>query len=193
MVSRLYVAVKRLLDVVLAVVGLVVLSPALLAIALLIMLDSGGPVLFRQTRVGVHKKNFCILKFRTMRVDAPGDIPTHLLGAPELYVTTMGRFLRKTSLDELPQLVNILRGEMSFVGPRPALWNQDDLVSERDRHGANDIRPGLTGWAQVNGRDALSVTVKAMLDGEYVQRMSFSMDLMCILRTIGSVLHRDGV
>jgi len=159
----------------------------------MIKLDSPGPVLFRQKRVGMKKTYFNILKFRTMHIDAPHDIPTHMLSNPEQYITKIGRFLRKTSLDELPQIVQIFTGRMSIIGPRPALWNQNDLITERDKYGANDIRPGLTGWAQINGRDKLEIREKARLDGEYVKRMSFLFDCRCFFGTILSVLRRDGV
>ena len=162
-------------------------------ISLAIKLDSPGPVLFRQKRVGIHKTHFQILKFRTMRTDTPHDMPTHLLADPDQYITRVGRFLRKTSLDELPQLFNILKGDMAVVGPRPALWNQYDLLAERDRYGANDLRPGLTGWAQIHGRDELEIPDKARLDGYYVQHMSFGFDLRCIFGTVWSVLRSDGV
>lgn len=156
-------------------------------------MDSKGPILFRQKRVGIHKTYFNILKFRTMKVDTPKDTPTHMLAEPEQYITRVGRFLRKTSLDELPQIINILKGDMSIVGPRPALWNQYDLIAERDKYGANDVMPGLTGWAQINGRDELEIPVKARLDGEYVKRLGFRMDCVCFLRTMLSVAKHDGV
>ncbi len=189
----IYRKVKRGLDIVCALTGLLLLSPLLLALAAAVWIESGRPVLFRQKRVGIHKTYFQILKFRTMRTDTPGDVPTHLLQDPGRYITRVGRFLRKTSLDELPQIFNILRGDMSVVGPRPALWNQYDLVAERDRYGANDVRPGLTGWAQINGRDELEIPVKARLDGEYVEKMSFSMDLRCFFGTFRNVLRGEGV
>ena len=184
---------KRLLDIICSLCGVVVLSPVFLILAVWIKLDSPGPVFFRQKRVGKHKTYFNILKFRTMRTDAPHDMPTHLLENPEAFITRSGAFLRKTSLDELPQSINILRGEMSVVGPRPALWNQDDLLAERDRYGANDVTPGLTGWAQVNGRDELEIEEKARLDGEYVHQLTFKMDATCVLMTVGSVLRQKGV
>ena len=186
-------AVKRGIDLVLSLAGVIVLSPVYLLLALAIRLDSPGPVFFTQKRVGIHKTYFPILKFRTMRIDTPHDVPTHLLDDPEHWITRVGRFLRKTSLDELPQIFNILAGQMSIIGPRPALWNQYDLIAERDKYGANDIRPGLTGWAQINGRDELEIDVKARFDGEYVQRMSFAFDVRCFFGTIFSVLRRDGV
>lgn len=189
----IYRKVKRGLDIVCALTGLLLLSPLLLALAAAVWIESGRPVLFRQKRVGIHKTYFQILKFRTMRTDTPGDVPTHLLQDPGRYITRVGKFLRKTSLDELPQIFNILRGDMSVVGPRPALWNQYDLVAERDRYGANDVRPGLTGWAQINGRDELEIPVKARLDGEYVEKMSFSMDLRCFFGTFRNVLRGEGV
>ena len=184
---------KRIIDFILSGVGTIVLAPFMLLIALLIKLESKGPVLFRQKRVGLHKKTFSIMKFRTMRTDTPKDTPTHMLQNPEQYITKVGRFLRKTSLDELPQILNILKGEMAVIGPRPALWNQDDLVAERDKYGANDVLPGLTGWAQINGRDELEIPVKAKLDGEYVEKMSFLFDLKCFFGTIASIFKHEGV
>ena len=189
----MYVAVKKIIDRVLAFIGLIVLSPLFLVLIAAIKLDSSGPIFFRQKRVGIHKKHFEILKFRTMRTDTPKDMPTHMLKNPDQYITKVGRFLRKTSLDELPQIINILKGDMAIVGPRPALWNQYDLIEERDKYGANDILPGLTGWAQINGRDELEIPVKAKLDGDYVAKMSFGMDLRCILGTVVSVARQDGV
>ena len=184
---------KRPLDVILSGVTFLVFFPVICLIMLLIKLDSKGPALFRQKRVGMYKTYFTLYKFRTMRTDTPKNTPTHLLTDPNLYITRLGRFLRKTSLDELPQLINIILGEMSIVGPRPALWNQDDLVSEREKYKANDVRPGLTGWAQINGRDELPIDVKARLDGEYVNELSFLMDMRCLVGTIKSVLKSDGV
>ncbi len=184
---------KRIIDFILSGLGTIVLAPFMLLIALLIKLESKGPVLFRQKRVGLHKKTFSIMKFRTMRTDTPKDTPTHMLKNPDQYITKVGRFLRKTSLDELPQILNILKGEMAVIGPRPALWNQDDLVAERDKYGANDVLPGLTGWAQINGRDELEIPVKAALDGEYVQRMSFGLDVKCFFGTILSIFRHEGV
>ena len=184
---------KRLIDIVLSGLGILVLSPVLLVLVIAIKLDSPGPVLFRQKRVGIHKTHFQILKFRTMRIDTPKDTPTHLLENPQQWITRVGGFLRKTSLDELPQIFNIFAGHMSIIGPRPALWNQFDLIAERDKYGANDVLPGLTGWAQINGRDELPIDVKARLDGEYVQRLSFAFDVKCFFGTIASVLKHDGV
>ena len=184
---------KRLIDIVLAACGIVLLSPVLLLLVIAIKLDSPGPVLFKQKRVGIGKSHFHILKFRTMRIDTPKDCPTHLLENPQQWITRVGGFLRKTSLDELPQIFNIFAGQMSVIGPRPALWNQFDLIEERDKYGANDVLPGLTGWAQINGRDELPIDVKAKLDGEYVQRLSFAFDVKCFLGTITSVLRHQGV
>jgi O-antigen biosynthesis protein WbqP len=184
---------KRLLAIVLSLLGILCLGWLLALLSIAVKLDSPGPVLFKQKRVGRGKSHFYILKFRTMRIDTPKDMPTHLLSNPEQYITPVGRFLRKTSLDELPQLFNILLGHMAIVGPRPALWNQFDLIAERDKYGANDIRPGLTGWAQINGRDELQIEEKARLDGEYVQKLSFAFDVKCFLGTIKAVLNRDGV
>lgn len=189
----MYKTVKKILDRVLALLGLIILSPLFLVLMLAIKLDSKGPVFFKQKRVGIHKSHFFILKFRTMRIDTPKDTPTHLLSNPKQYITKVGGFLRKTSLDELPQIINILKGDMAIVGPRPALWNQYDLIAERDKYGANDILPGLTGWAQINGRDELPIDVKAKLDGEYVQKMGFLMDLRCLLGTVVSVAKQEGV
>lgn len=189
----MYQGIKRALDFAIALLGLLILSPVFLILMIAIKLDSRGPVLFRQKRVGIHKSHFQILKFRTMRIDTPKDMPTHMLQNPEQYITKVGRFLRRTSLDELPQIMNILKGDMSIVGPRPALWNQYDLIAERDKYGANDVRPGLTGWAQINGRDELEIPVKARLDGEYVKKMGPLMDLRCFLGTFLSVLRADGV
>ena len=188
-----YKLFKNVIDRVLALVGLIVLSPVFLVLVIAIKLDSRGPVLFQQKRVGIHKSHFHILKFRTMRTDTPKDTPTHLLKDPQQYITKVGGFLRRTSLDELPQIINILKGDMAIVGPRPALWNQYDLIAERDKYGANDILPGLTGWAQINGRDELPIDVKAGLDGEYVRRMGLFMDLRCIFGTVASVAKQDGV
>ena len=189
----MYGHVKRILDFALALLALAVLSPVMLVIAAAVRLTSPGPALFRQKRVGQGKRHFMIYKFRTMRTDAPKDAPTHLLQNPAAFITPVGRFLRATSLDELPQLINIIRGEMAVVGPRPALWNQYDLIAARDAVGANDVRPGLTGWAQINGRDELPIDVKARLDGEYVRRMSLGFDARCILGTVVKVARRDGV
>lgn len=189
----MYPVIKKILDRLLALVGLCILSPVFLILVAAIKLDSKGPVLFRQKRVGINKTYFNILKFRTMKIDTPKDMPTHLLEDPQQYITKVGGFLRKTSLDELPQIINILKGDMAIVGPRPALWNQYDLIEERDKYGANDILPGLTGWAQINGRDELPIAVKARLDGEYVKRMGFLMDVRCILGTVISVVKREGI
>lgn len=184
---------KRLLDVILSGCGIVVLLPVYLIVSLAIVIDDPGPILFRQKRVGIHKSFFQILKFRTMKMETPKDVPTHLLDNPQQYITRVGSVLRKTSLDELPQIFQIFTGKMSIIGPRPALWNQDDLIAERDLYGANDVRPGLTGWAQINGRDELPIPVKAKYDGEYVKNMSFLFDCRCFFGTILSVLRHDGV
>lgn len=191
--KKQYMKIKRGFDVILSLCGVIALSPLLLLLGVAIKCESPGPVLFKQKRIGIGKKYFNILKFRTMRIDTPKDVPTHMLENPEQYITKVGKFLRKTSLDELPQIFNILKGDMSIIGPRPALWNQDDLIEERDHYGANDILPGLTGWAQINGRDELEIPVKAKLDGEYVEKMSFLFDLKCFFGTIISVLRSDGV
>lgn len=189
----MYKFIKRILDIVLSLCGMIVLSPLFLVLIIAIKLDSKGPVLFKQKRTGLHQKHFFILKFRTMRIDTPKDTPTHLLENPEQWITKVGKFMRKTSLDELPQIWNIFVGDMSIIGPRPALWNQYDLIEERDKYGANDVLPGLTGWAQINGRDELPIKQKAELDGYYVKNMSFSLDFRCFFGTILSVLKSDGV
>lgn len=184
---------KRLIDFVLSFIGIIVLAIPMLTVALIIKIDSPGPVLFKQKRVGINKTYFNILKFRSMSVEAPKDMPTHMLANSESYLTKWQSFIRKTSIDELPQLFCILKGEMSIVGPRPALWNQYDLIEERDKYGANGVKPGLTGWAQINGRDELPIEVKARLDGEYVEKLSFAFDCECFFKTIGKVLKREGV
>ncbi|MEZ7550222.1 sugar transferase [Streptococcus sp. 20925_1_22] len=189
----MYKFFKRTLDIVLSFLGMIALSPFFLLLVLAIKLDSKGPVLFKQKRVGLHKKHFYILKFRTMRIDTPKDTPTHLLENPEQWITKVGKFLRKTSMDELPQIWNIFVGDMSIIGPRPALWNQYDLIEERDRYGANDVLPGLTGWAQIHGRDELPIAKKAELDGYYVQHLSFGLDVRCFFGTIKSVVKSEGV
>ena len=189
----MYLFIKRLADIVASAVGLIILSPIFLIIICAIKIDSNGPILFKQKRVGINKNYFDILKFRTMRIDTPKDTPTHLLEDPDKWITKVGKFLRKTSLDELPQIINIFKGEMSVIGPRPALWNQYDLIEERDKYGANDIPVGLTGWAQINGRDELPIEDKAKLDGEYVRRRSLYFDTLCFLRTVTAVLRRKGV
>lgn len=188
-----YRYIKRIIDILLSGLAIIILSPLLLILCIAIKLDSPGPIFFTQKRVGIHKTYFQIYKFRTMRTDTPKDMPTHMLKDPDQFITGAGKFLRKTSLDELPQIINIIKGEMAIIGPRPALWNQYDLIEERDKYHANDVRPGLTGWAQINGRDELEIDVKARLDGEYVKRISFLFDLKCFFRTITSVLKSDGV
>ncbi len=185
--------VKRLLDIILVLAALVVALPVMVLAAVAIVIEDPGPVFFTQKRVGKGKRHFKILKFRSMKVSTPKDTPTHLLENPEQYITRVGAFLRKTSLDELPQLFNILVGSMSFVGPRPALWNQYDLLEERDKYGANDVVPGLTGWAQINGRDELEIPVKAAFDGEYVKKLSFFFDCRCFFGTFLAVFRGDGV
>lgn len=185
--------VKRAIDIVLSFMGILTLALPMLIIAIIIKIDDPGPVLFSQKRVGIHKKHFKLYKFRSMKMSTPHDTPTHMLENPDQYITKIGKFLRKSSLDELPQLFCIFVGTMSIIGPRPALWNQYDLIEERDKYGANDVRPGLTGWAQINGRDELEIPVKAKLDGEYVEKMSFGFDCKCFFGTIKSVLKSDGV
>lgn len=189
----MYIKVKRLIDISLSSIGLIVLSPLFFILIIAIKIDSKGPVLFKQKRVGINKTHFNILKFRTMRIDTPKDTPTHMLENPKQYITKMGKFMRMTSLDELPQIWNIFVGQMSIIGPRPALWNQYDLIDERDKYGANNVLPGLTGWAQINGRDELPIQVKAKLDGMYIENISFWMDAKCFFLTIVSVVKSDGV
>ena len=184
---------KRLVDIVLSGIALIPLSVVYLILAIAIKIDDPGPVFFRQKRVGIHKTHFEIMKFRTMKMETPRDMPTHLLKNPEQYITRVGGFLRKYSLDELPQILQIFTGKMSIVGPRPALWNQFDLIEERDKYCANDVRPGLTGWAQINGRDELPIDVKARLDGEYVEKMGFLFDLKCMIGTVLPVFTGAGV
>ena len=184
---------RKWLDYVITVPATIFCAPLLAGIAIWVKIDSPGPVFFRQKRVGIHQKYFEILKFRTMRADTPKDVPTHLLENPDQYITKSGKFLRATSLDELPQLMNILKGDMSLVGPRPALWNQYDLLTEREQYGANSVRPGLTGWAQIHGRDELPIRQKAELDGYYVHHIQLKMDLECLWRTAGAVLRQDGI
>jgi len=188
-----YKITKRFLDIFLSLLSVAILWPLMLVIMLAIKIDSKGPAFLRQRRIGIHKKHFYILKFRTMRRDTPQDMAAHLLEQPDLWVTKVGHLLRHSSLDELPQLLNILKGDMSFVGPRPALWNQYDLIEARDLYGANDVPVGLTGWAQINGRDDLPVTVKARYDGEYVRRRSLLFDMSCFLRTFAVVFSGKGV
>lgn len=184
---------KRIFDVICSFMAIIFLSIIYLPICLLVKVTSPGPIFFKQKRVGKNKTYFNILKFRTMRIDTPKDCPTHLLSNPDQYITKVGKFLRKTSLDELPQIFNIFKGDMSVIGPRPALWNQDDLVAERDKYGVNELKPGLTGWAQVNGRDELPIPVKAKLDGEYVKNISLIFDIKCLFLTVVSVFKSDGV
>lgn len=189
----MYLRIKRLIDIVLSICGLIVLAPIFFVLIVAIKFDSKGPVFFKQKRVGLHKKHFMILKFRTMKIDTPSDMPTHLLDNPDQFITKVGAFLRKTSLDELPQILNILKGDMSIVGPRPALWNQYDLIAERDKYGANDVPAGLTGWAQINGRDELPIEAKAKLDGDYVKNIGFIIDTRCFFGTFSSVFKCAGV
>ena len=184
---------KRLIDLLLSGMALLILAVPLLILALIVKLDSKGPVLFWQKRVGLHKEIFLMPKFRSMYTQTPAEVPTHMLSDPDRWITPVGRIYRKLSIDELPQLWSIFTGKMSIIGPRPALWNQEDLIAERDKYGANDVRPGLTGWAQINGRDELEIPVKAKLDGEYVEKMSFLFDCKCFFGTILAVLKRDGV
>ena len=188
------IIIKYSFDWIMAFIAVLIFLPILIIpISFLIKLTSKGPVLFRQIRIGQNKKTFHLFKFRTMRIDAPKDVPTHQLRNPEKWITPLGKFLRRTSLDEVPQLFNILRGEMSIIGPRPALWNQYDLISERDKYGVNELRPGVSGWAQINGRDTLPIPVKAKLDGEYVKRQSFCFDLYIIFRTALKIFNDETV
>lgn len=189
----MYKYIKRFLDIVLSLVAIIVLSPLFLFLVAAIKLESKGPAIFKQKRIGKGKSQFNIFKFRTMRIDTPKDMPTHLMKNPDRYITKIGKFLRKTSIDELPQVFNIFVGHMSIIGPRPALWNQFDLVEERDKYKANNIRPGLTGWAQINGRDELPITIKAKYDGDYVNNISFLFDLKCFFKTFIKVFKHEGV
>lgn len=189
----MYSYIKRLIDILLSGLGIIVLSPIFLMIALLIKTDSKGNVFFKQKRVGINKSHFNILKFRTMKSETPSDMPTHLLGNATSHITKIGSFLRKSSLDELPQLINIFKGDMSIVGPRPALWNQYDLIKERDKYNANNVYPGLTGLAQVSGRDELSIVLKAKIDGEYVQKINLVLDIWIFIKTVVGVLKSDGI
>jgi len=184
---------KRLIDIVLSFLGIVILAIPMVIIAIMIKSDDPGPAFFKQKRVGLHKKFFQVYKFRSMKMSTPHDVPTHQLENPEQYLLKIGAKLRKYSIDELPQLFNIFKGDMSIIGPRPALWNQDDLVAERDKYGANDVKPGLTGWAQINGRDELEIPVKAKFDGEYVEKLSFGFDCKCFFGTIKNVVKHEGV
>lgn len=189
----MYTIIKRGIDFILSLIALIILFPILIIFAIIIKIESKGPIFFKQKRVGKDKKHFMIYKFRTMRTDTPKDMPTHMLKDADSYITKFGKIMRKTSIDELPQIINILKGEMSIIGPRPALWNQEDLIRERDKYGANDVLPGLTGWAQVNGRDELEIPVKAKFDGEYVEKMSLIFDVKIFFRTIIKVFKHEGV
>lgn len=185
--------IKRVIDVILSSIGIIVLAIPMAIIAVVVMIDDPGPAFFSQRRVGIHRSYFKLYKFRSMKMATPHDIPTHMLSDPDQYITRVGKFLRRSSLDELPQIFNIFMGQMSIIGPRPALWNQDDLIALREKYGANDVRPGLTGWAQINGRDELEIEVKALFDGEYVRKMSFIFDCKCFGGTIFSVMKGDGI
>ena len=189
----MYKYLKRLIDFILALIGLIVLSPVFIIICIAIKLDSEGPIFFTQKRIARNKQYFKIIKFRTMDIHTPKDTPTHLLADSTNYITRVGKFLRKTSLDELPQIINILKGDMAIIGPRPCLYNQYDLIKKRDEYGANDIRPGLTGWAQVNGRDELPIAIKAKYDGYYVANYNFLFDCKCFIMTITAVFKHKGV
>lgn len=190
---KFYAVIKRAADIILSLTALILLSPLFLVIAVSIKADSKGPVFFKQKRIGKNKKEFYILKFRSMRCDTPKDMPTHLFKNSDMFITKTGKFLRSTSLDELPQLINIFKGEMSIIGPRPALWNQYDLIAERDKYKANDILPGLTGWAQINGRDQVTIKDKARYDGEYIENFGIIMDIKVFLKTVGFVAKRTGI
>ena len=191
--KKTYIIIKNIIDFILSLIALIILLPFFCIFAIIIKLESRGPIFFKQKRIGKDKKEFYIYKFRTMRTDTPKDMPTHLLKDAESYITKSGKVFRKTSIDELPQILNILKGQMSIIGPRPALWNQYDLIKERDKYNANSIRPGLTGWAQVNGRDELEIPIKAKFDGEYVEKMSLLFDTKIFLKTIIKVFKHDGV
>ncbi len=190
--KKMYLILRRIVDIIVAIIGLIITAPLFCIIAIAIKCESKGTVFFKQKRYGKNKRFFYIYKFRTMKSDTPKDVPTHLLNSPEIYITKVGKFLRKTSLDEIPQLINILKGEMTLIGPRPALYNQDDLMAERDKYGANSITPGLTGWAQVNGRDELTIDVKAKYDGEYCEKISLLLDIKIVFLTILKVIKQEG-
>lgn len=190
---KIYLFLKRLIDIVGSVIVLVFFSPLMLLIAIMIKIESPGPVLFRQRRIGKGKKEFIILKFRSMKNDAPNEVPTHLFDKPNVYITKIGKFIRKTSIDELPQFINVLKGEMSLVGPRPALWNQVDLIEERDKFGVNEIMPGISGWAQINGRDYITNEIKVKYDAVYAENASISIDVVCILRTLVNVITKKNI
>ena len=185
--------IKRIIDIVVSFCGIIVLGIPMAVFTLIIKREDPGPVLFKQKRVGIHKTYFQLYKFRSMKMSTPHDIPTHLLENPEQYLLKCGKWMRKYSIDELPQMFNVLKGDMAIIGPRPALWNQDDLIAERDKYGANDVKPGITGWAQINGRDELEIPVKARFDGEYAQNENFIMDVKCFFGTIGKVFKAEGV
>jgi len=191
--KKIYFFFKRLIDIILSVIGLIILFPFFAIFAIIIKLESKGPVFFKQKRFGKNKEFFTIYKFRTMRTDTPNDMPTHMLNNAESYITKFGGFMRKTSIDELPQIINILQGKMSIIGPRPALWNQDDLIEEREKYGANSVRPGLTGLAQISGRDELEIPIKAKIDGEYVEQISLWLDTKIFFNTIFKVFKSEGV
>ena len=193
MKKKIYLVIKRFLDIILSLIALIILLPFFIVFAIIIKVESRGPIFFKQKRIGKNKKTFTILKFRTMRADTPKDMPTHMLKNAESYITKFGGFMRKTSIDELPQIINILKGDMSIIGPRPALWNQEDLIEQRDEFNANSIRPGLTGWAQINGRDELPIEQKAALDGEYIKKLSFWFDIKIFFKTIINVFRHDGI
>jgi len=190
--KKKYVAIKRVFDIAIALAVIIILIPLFILVVLAIKIESKGPIVFKQKRVGIKKTHFYIFKFRTMRIDTPKDTPTHMLENPQQWITKVGGVLRKTSIDELPQIFNIIKGEMSFIGPRPALWNQHDLIEERDNYGANDVLPGLTGWAQINGRDTISIKEKAQFDGVYSKEISLLMDMKCLVGTVVCVLKKDG-
>lgn len=191
--SKKYIILKNVLDFILSLMLLIIMFPFFCIFSIIIKLESKGPVFFRQKRIGKNKKEFYIYKFRTMETETPKEMPTHMLKNAETYITKSGKIFRKTSIDELPQIINILKGQMSLIGPRPALWNQEDLIEERDKYNVNSIRPGLTGWAQINGRDELEIPIKAKYDGEYVEKMSFLFDIKIFLKTIIKVFKHDGV
>lgn len=191
--SKKYIILKNVLDFILSLMLLIIMFPFFCIFSIIIKLESKGPVFFRQKRIGKNKKEFYIYKFRTMKTETPKEMPTHMLKNAETYITKSGKIFRKTSIDELPQIINILKGQMSLIGPRPALWNQEDLIEERDKYNVNAIRPGLTGWAQINGRDELEIPIKAKYDGEYVEKMSFLFDIKIFLKTIIKVFKHDGV
>ena len=191
--KNIYLIIKQIIDIILSIIATILLLPFFVVFSIIIKIESKGPIFFKQKRIGKNKKEFIIYKFRTMRIDTPKNMPTHMLKNADSYITKFGRIMRKTSIDELPQIFNILKGDMSIIGPRPALWNQYDLIEERDKYNVNIIKPGLTGWAQVNGRDELPIPIKVKYDSEYIKKISFLFDIKIFFRTIIKVFKHEGI